>query len=194
MGRRARPTWGLALAVACCPASLVGGLTVEGAGSTARSGSSGDPRRPVGPLECHLLERSMKVKVIKCKPASFAKKWEGCTCRIPLPSSVHQMPDTFYDPYALEIPISFSMTTFSPLTTQPPASSPAAPYSPPTTPAACPFSRRCAGSTPCVGFDSWGFQEVRMSRYTPASGFFNEITCNYINDGTASFTEPTFAT
>lgn len=96
------------------------------------------------------------------------------------------MPDNLYDPFAVEVPPDPDIPTFPAMPSVPPPSNPLQPYNPPLGIPECPFSKKCGRKMgedkfeECVGYDSWGFDEVRMGKYSPASRFFNSINCFYI--------------
>lgn len=107
-------------------------------------------------------------------------------CTIFLPGSIAPMPDNLYNPYAVEVPPDPDIPTFPAMPSVPPPSNPLQPYNPPLGVPECPFIKKC-GRKPgedkfedCVGYDSWGFDEVRMGKYSPASRFFNSVNCFYI--------------
>mmetsp|Transcript_10699 Transcript_10699/g.25157 ORF Transcript_10699/g.25157 Transcript_10699/m.25157 type:complete len:169 (-) Transcript_10699:57-563(-) len=65
-------------------------------------------------------------------------------------------------------------------------------YNPPLTLAECPFAAACgqSGNSMCVGFDSWGFTKVHMSRHTAASAYLGMITCTYTMGAQSQFRVP----
>lgn len=103
-------------------------------------------------------------------------------CTISLPPSINPMPDNLFNPFAQPIPPDPDIPVFPSPPTVPPPSNPLQPYNAPMTVPQCPFQDACGkrAGFDCVGFDSWGFSSVKMAHYSPASRFFNSITCSYI--------------
>lgn len=142
------------------------------------------PKIPVaGPLECELLEQAIIVDPkAHCWHAVLASNWDACMCSIPLPPSIVPQTDNLFNPYAQVIPPDPSIPTFAPQPTVPPPSNPLMPYNAPMMLPSCPFQAPCGpdGGFDCVGFDSFGFSEVNMVPYRPASRYLNSITCSYV--------------
>lgn len=123
----------------------------------------------------------------RCQHVIMSANWDACMCTLFLPGSMALMPDNLYNPFAIDIPPDPDIPTFPAMPSVPPPSSPLAPYNPPLNDAPeCPFTANC-GKKPgvneyedCVGYDSWGFSEVRRGKYSPASRFFNSLNCFYI--------------
>jgi len=141
------------------------------------------PKIPViSPTECGLLEKAIVMEpAAKCTHVRFSSNWDGCDCFLHLLGTHQVMPVLDYNPFAQTIPADPSVPGFPAPPTFPPPSNGAQPYAPPAMPTFCPFADSCAGKGfDCVGFDSFGFAEVRMGRYSPASRYFNSINCFYI--------------
>lgn len=147
------------------------------------------PKIPViGPTECKILEAGIVVDPPpKCEHVVYSSNWDGCMCAIPQPGNLNPMPDTLYNPFAQDIPPDPNIPGFPPMPTVPPPSNPLAPFVPPMMIPTCPYNDACGDKDPlvnnfqeCVGFDSFGFSEVRKGKYSPASRFFNAIHCFYI--------------
>jgi len=147
---------------------------------------------------CSQLQQAILVQPqAACRSSSYPDSSTGCTCTMHLPKSIRQKPDTLYNPYYTKIPYREHMPTFPPLKLPELAQSPFQPYSPPETAPECPFSSRCkadegaqGGIEECVGFNSWGFQEVSMSEYTPAAAYLNEVVCDYVLAPNGTFRIP----
>jgi len=91
------------------------------------------------------------------------------------------MPNTLQNPYEVDIPPDPNIPTAPPLLPVPPPSNPLAAYVAPLMIPQCPYNSACPdGDSSCVGYNSWGFSEVRMSRYSPGTRFFNAIYCLYV--------------
>eukprot|EP00397_Hematodinium_sp_SG-2012_P045522 GEMP01051159.1.p1 GENE.GEMP01051159.1~~GEMP01051159.1.p1 ORF type:complete len:142 (+),score=34.59 GEMP01051159.1:309-734(+) len=111
----------------------------------------------------------------------MSANWDGCMCTIPQPGNINPMPDNLFNPFAVEIPPDPNIPLAPQLATVPPPSNPLAPFVPPMMVPECPYSKACPNDdSTCVGFNSWGFSEVRMGKYSPASRHFNAIYCFYI--------------
>jgi len=146
------------------------------------------PKFPVAtPEDCKTFEKAFILKPkVKCQHIIMSSNWDACMCTLNLPGSIAPMPDNLYDPYAVEVPPDPDIPTFPAMPSVPPPSNPLQPYNPPLGVPECPFIKKC-GRKPgedkfeeCVGYDSWGFDEVRMGKYSPASRFFNSVNCFYI--------------
>eukprot|EP00929_Paragymnodinium_shiwhaense_P104372 TRINITY_DN6872_c0_g1_i2.p1 TRINITY_DN6872_c0_g1~~TRINITY_DN6872_c0_g1_i2.p1 ORF type:complete len:378 (-),score=78.45 TRINITY_DN6872_c0_g1_i2:86-1219(-) len=159
---------------------------------------------PVTPLQCGQLEAAILLKPSAlCRIGEFPSGYDGCVCTIQLPANVNPAPDVMFDPFPegleLEEPVPAGFPKLKPLD---PPTNPLIPYIPPPMAPSCPFSRSCAevrkmlpadGGGPdaqCVGFDSWGFDEVHQASYAPASGYLNTITCSYMRHPNVNFVLP----
>jgi len=141
------------------------------------------PKIPViGPTECKLLENAIVMEpAAKCTHVRFSSNWDGCDCFIHMLGTHQAMPVLDYNPWMQTIPADPSVPGFPGMPTFPPHSNGAMPYSPPAMPTFCPFQDACGDKGfDCVGYDSFGFHEVRMGKYSPASRYFNSINCFYI--------------
>lgn len=146
------------------------------------------PKIPVAtPEDCKIFEKAFILNPkVKCQHIVMSSNWDACMCTIFLPGSIAPMPDNLYNPYAVEVPPDPDIPIAPPMPSVPPPSNPLQPYNPPLGEPECPFIKKC-GRLPgddsfaeCVGYDSWGFDEVRMGKYSPASRFFNSVNCFYI--------------
>lgn len=140
------------------------------------------PKIPViGSTECGLLEKAMVVYAVRCSHVRFSTNWDGCDCFIHLPGNIVPQPKLDYNPFDAGVAPSAAVPGFPGMPTVPPPSSKTAPYNAPPMIPSCPYSNSCAdGDFNCVGFNSFGFSEVRMGKYSPASRYFNSINCFFI--------------
>jgi len=145
------------------------------------------PPPPVIPVmdevQCKVLEEAILLDPRPtCQHARFASNWDGCSCQIPLPSSINPLPDNLYNPFVQAFPPDPSIPSFPALPTMPPPSNPLQTFVAPMMIPGCPFASKCL--TPddfdCVGFNSFGFSEVSKANFAPASAFLNSISCSYI--------------
>uniref|UniRef100_A0A7S4VAE6 CUB domain-containing protein n=1 Tax=Alexandrium monilatum TaxID=311494 RepID=A0A7S4VAE6_9DINO len=143
----------------------------------ARS-SGGERRQRRGAADCQLLEKGIVLDPkASCKHVELTLNETGCSCRVPLPRSVVPQPDVL-SPALGQTP---GAVTFPPVPMFTPAPDSGQPYRPPVTAPECPFGAACKASAnpKCVGFDSWGFDQVIMSSFSPASAYLRTITCTY---------------
>lgn len=166
-------------------------LVALGAGG-AESQDRSVLRKPVGERECKLFEKAFLVwPQAMCRYAVFPGKWVGCSCTIHLPRTINQLLDLTYNPYAQLVPLQEGVPTLPPLRPLAMPRNPLAAYMPPPMAAICPFATRCTIPTfNCVSFDTWGFQEVRMAAYTPATSYLKDVICDYTMDSLGTFTIP----
>mmetsp|Transcript_60241 Transcript_60241/g.143585 ORF Transcript_60241/g.143585 Transcript_60241/m.143585 type:complete len:215 (+) Transcript_60241:60-704(+) len=154
--------------------------------------------------ECDLLQRGILLQPqVQCVYAVYAVNWDGCTCTIQLPSSIRPTPDAFTR-VAEEMP-------YEPLpgggdaqddsdgygaSTQGADSSPPQriqTYRPPISQPMCPYEVLCPtvnSSADCVDYRSWGFAELQMAKYAPASAHLNSVSCSYIIQPRYAFKVP----
>lgn len=159
--------------------------TVGGAALLRRSTRAGF-------AECQELQKGLVVQPAPtCWNLTLPGDWTGCTCSIRLPRSIRQRPDLHYDPYFVAPPKHENLPTFPPLKLPEPPRNPLVPYEVPEMSPDCPFKARCEGdSFECVGFNSWGFEEVKMAEYQPALAYLNEMICHYVMNPNSSFQVP----
>eukprot|EP00929_Paragymnodinium_shiwhaense_P016198 TRINITY_DN124402_c0_g1_i1.p1 TRINITY_DN124402_c0_g1~~TRINITY_DN124402_c0_g1_i1.p1 ORF type:complete len:341 (+),score=56.81 TRINITY_DN124402_c0_g1_i1:53-1075(+) len=159
-------------------------------------GAAAEPKkRPkISKAQCKQLEEAMLLKPSpKCKDSTFATDYDGCVCTFALPHNINPSPDIKFDMFPEEIEPDPNIPTEPPLELIPPPTNPAQPYVAPAMPAKCPYGTACQNATDpahCVGYDSWGFAEVHLGSYSPASGYLNTITCSYIMKADGVFTVP----
>lgn len=154
-------------------------------------------RKPLNKGQCKELEKAiLTVPAAMCKETDFAFQWDGCVCTIQLPNNINPLPDLGFNPFPEGIMGDENVPTEPPLEIIAPPTNPAQPYVAPPMKPQCPYSKSCLnslplpsiqndtngtnGTAPCVGYDSWGFAEVHMGKYSPASHYLNTITCSYI--------------
>jgi len=127
-----------------------------------------------------------------CKPQSFGSEWSGCTCQVPLPQNVDQMPNMAYDPFMPDLSKSETVSSFPPIVGLAPPANPATLYSAPPMPAACPFSGACgkAGGFGCVGYDSFGFSSAHLAEYSANLAYLKVMSCSYMMKNDGEFTIP----
>jgi len=145
--------------------------------------------------QCKELEQAILVKpAAECKASTFAFKWDGCVCTMALPNNINPVPDITFNPFPEAVEPDSAVPTLPPLQMIPPPTNPAQAYVPPPMKPQCPFSKSCVApsedATACVGMESWGFAEVHMGRYSPASGYLNTITCSYMMKPKGNFSVP----
>jgi hypothetical protein len=145
------------------------------------------------PADCKKLEEGIIVEPkSRCEFAMFAENWPGCTCTIGLPRTVNPIPDTLADPFTPAMEPDATIPTFPPLRELPPPVVPNQPYVPPMMNPECPYTAKCVDPSDfhCIDFSTWGFTEVQMAAPSPASMYFNAISCNYAMANTSSFRVP----
>lgn len=160
------------------------------AGGLLQAGLPELPSQGVGSDGCRLLQQAFLMEPKgSCEEVRLYDDWEGCSCKIEQPRSMNPWPDTFYDPSAITVK---DHPTFPPVPSLAPPFNPRGPYVAPRMEPQCPFSRQCAGKpgTDCVGFDSWGFKQLRLEPYSAAAGHFKSITCTYMMDKDGHFQVP----
>lgn len=143
----------------------------------------------VGPSECQALQDAILFDPKPtCRASEFASEWLGCTCEIPLPANLDQLPNMGYDPYAIDTSSGKAKNGYTSLSFLPPPANPAMPYNAPPMPAECPFAHACGanGGFNCVGFDSFGFTSAHIAEYSPAATYLRTMSCSYMmkKDGT----------
>jgi hypothetical protein len=147
---------------------------------------------PVSKIQCSQLQDAILDQNPKCQPVMFGGDWSGCTCMIPLPANVDQMPNMVYDPYMPDLSASPTVSNFPAIRGLPPPANPAMVYNPPPMGAACPFSNACGkkGGFNCVGYDSFGFSSAHIAEYSAATAYMKVMSCSYIMDKGGKFTVP----
>mmetsp|Transcript_69748 Transcript_69748/g.179849 ORF Transcript_69748/g.179849 Transcript_69748/m.179849 type:complete len:288 (+) Transcript_69748:2-865(+) len=147
---------------------------------------------PIGAPQCEQLQEAILEANPTCQAAEFAEEWFGCTCEIPLPRNVDQLPNMALDPYALEALPGSVKFGLPPREAMPPPSNPALPYQPQPMEAECPFAAACgaSGGFNCVGFDSFGFSSVHLAPYTPSTAYLKTMSCSYMMGKGGQFTIP----
>eukprot|EP00392_Amoebophrya_sp_AT5.2_P005524 g5533.t1 len=145
--------------------------------------------------ECEEFAKSVYRKpAVTCERVEVDEDTDACKCKVPLPASVHPVPDTMESvidaPAAAPpgaaggiaapgSPGTSPAPQFEPLPPPPRAINSLAPYSPPHMLATCPYHRACLEETKCVGYNNWGFTKVVQSKYSAASRLLNTIYCMY---------------
>lgn len=162
---------------ACCFGCVDSALALRAAQALARdSGSAAAEQRQSGTGACQLLEDGMLLEPkASCEYINISLSETGCSCRVHLPRNVVPLPNLL-NPAREQVT---GFTTFPPVPTV--SVGPDTLYQPPVTVPQCPFGSSCkvSNNPSCVGFDSWGFEKVTMSSFTPASVHLQTITCTY---------------
>ncbi|CAD7937932.1 unnamed protein product [Amoebophrya sp. A25] len=152
------------------------------------------PSPYVTPKQCASLAAAMWQKPeVTCKRREVDADTDVCSCKVPLPASVHPQPETVQSVIAapaVATPGAPPPVQFDPLPEPASPVNPLAPYSPGSMSAVCPFGTACANVTQCVGFDTWGFSKVQQSKYSAASQLLNFILCEYYMPMDGSFEIP----
>eukprot|EP00927_Polykrikos_kofoidii_P070857 TRINITY_DN67235_c0_g1_i1.p1 TRINITY_DN67235_c0_g1~~TRINITY_DN67235_c0_g1_i1.p1 ORF type:complete len:328 (-),score=37.76 TRINITY_DN67235_c0_g1_i1:57-1040(-) len=142
----------------------------------------------VSTFHCEVLQRSLVLDpTARCRYTTFAVDFDGCVCTVKLPRNVQPAPDLLFDPFPEDMPDS-DVPTAPPMKQVPPPLNPVRPYVAPVMLPTCPFATNCSAlpiggpvsAASCVGYDTWGFGEVRTGGFSPASGYLNQLTCSYI--------------
>mmetsp|Transcript_56066 Transcript_56066/g.131230 ORF Transcript_56066/g.131230 Transcript_56066/m.131230 type:complete len:206 (-) Transcript_56066:14-631(-) len=149
--------------------------------------------------ECDLLQRGIVLQPqVDCVYSVFAANWDGCTCKIKMPANIRPSPDAFQtvavemstDP-PTEGEVSEDAVFASGQTT--PAPEVISVYRPPISEPMCPYQVPCPtvnSSVDCVDYRSWGFADLSMAGYKPASAHLNSISCSYIMEPRYIFKVP----
>mmetsp|Transcript_56547 Transcript_56547/g.104673 ORF Transcript_56547/g.104673 Transcript_56547/m.104673 type:complete len:223 (+) Transcript_56547:51-719(+) len=193
-----RAVSGFQLLVICCFIRTCAALEVaRGHRAKMLNSTSTTPSNKV-PLisqqECDLLQQGILLRPeVDCVYSVFAVNWDGCTCSIQLPANIRPSPDAFQN-VAVESSTAppegdwddaaaFSQGTTITTGQTTPAPEVITVYRPPISEPMCPYQTPCPtvnSSADCVDYRSWGFADMSMAGYKPASAHLNSISCSYI--------------